>query len=138
MKKVIFSAFLMMMGLFFISCSGTKDFKTVLENAQKDGANWSVEEWKDAYRVSMQATKPMLEELSKIKENAQNLSEEDKVKMLGELAEKMKKYEELSNQLEAFNKAAHATENGKKVSEDLEFQKELAKELGMDKLVEDM
>ena len=117
MKKVIFSAFLMMMGLFFVSCSGTKDFKTVLENAQKDGANWSVEEWKDAYRVSMQ---------------------EDQMKMLGELAEKMKKYEELSNQLEAFNKAAHATENGKKVSEDLEFQKELAKELGMDKLVEDM
>lgn len=138
MKKVIFSAFFMMLGIFFVSCSGTKDFKTVVESAQKDGAKWSEDEWKDAFKVAMQASKPMLEELSTLKDNAQNLSEEEQMKMFGELTEKMKKYEELSNQLDAFNKAALETENGKKVMEDVNFQKELAKELGMEKLVEGM
>ena len=136
MKKVVLSLFIMMMGLGFIACSGSADLKSVVESAQKDGANWTEAQWKDAFKTVLKAAKPMLMDLKEIEKKAEGASEEDQIKLLGEMTEKMKTYEDVSKQFDAFQKAAEATEIGKKLSEDKAFQEELAKELGMEEFLD--
>ncbi|RRC99510.1 hypothetical protein [Prevotella sp. OH937_COT-195] len=138
MKKTILGVFIMMMGLFFVSCGGEKDLKTVVESAQKDGANWTEDEWKDAFKSVMKASKPMLEEAVSFKKEMEGKSEEEQFKIAAEIMEKMEKFTELQKQITDFNAAAEKTEIGKKLIEDDNFQKEAAKELGMEKLMEEM
>lgn len=139
MKKVVLSLFIMMMGLCFVACSGTgADLKSVVESAQKDGANWTEAQWKDAFKTVMKAAKPMLKDLGELQKKAEGASEEEQIKLLGEMTEKMKTYEEVNKQFEAFQKAAESTEIGKKLSEDKAFQEELAKDLGLEDLLKDI
>lgn len=135
MKKIVLSMFIMLMGLCFVACSGSADLKSVVESAQKDGANWTEAQWKDAFKTAMKAAKPMMQELNELQKKAETASEDEQIKLIGEMGEKMKSYEELSKQLKDFEKAAEATEIGKKLENDEAFQMELAKELGMEDLI---
>ena len=160
MKKVFFSMSLMLVGLFFVACTnsapkaeggekaadGTEvkaegadgaeainidDLKSIAEKATKDGANWTEAEWKDAFKKVIKAVKPMLVEMKEMQKKIESASEEDQLKMIGEMGEKMKGYQDASTQFEAFEKAIESSEVGKKIADDKEFQKEVEKELGL-------
>lgn len=136
MRKTILCLFIMMTGLFLVSCGGKKDAKSIAESAQKDGANWSESEWRDAYKGMFEAAKPMMEEISEIKKKAENGSEEDKIKAAGEILGKIEKYSELEKYIQQFNAAAEKSEIGRKVIADTKFQEEAMKELGLDEMLE--
>ena len=156
MKKVFLSMSIMLMGFFFVACTNSApkaedaekaatevkeaaedaavsiaDLKSLVEKATKDGAKWTEAEWKDAFKTVMKAAKPMLVELKEMQSKAESATDEEKVKIAGEMVDKLKGYQEVSDQVEAFSKAAEASEIGKKLGDDKEFQKEVEKELGL-------
>ncbi len=140
MKKIIF-ALCMMMGLFMVSCQNGADMKSIVEKAKTEGANWSVDEWKDAFKEVMKGMKPMYEEMLKVQEETKALEGKSEEEQAAAAAEMMKKGEELQKKygdveklMGEFEKAANATENGKKVANDEEFGKQVMKELGMEKI----
>ncbi len=134
MKKVFAGLFIMMMGLFFVACSGAGDIKGLIEKAKAEGANWTEAQWKDAYKQAMTAAKPMFQDLSDLEKKAQDpsVSDEDKIKLMGELGTVMDKYKDLGAQLQELQKIVEANPTASKVINDLSFQEELQKELGVD------
>ena len=124
----------MMMGLFFVACSGAGDIKGLIEKAKAEGANWTEAQWKDAYKQAMTAAKPMFQDLSDLEKKAQDpsVSDEDKIKLMGELGTVMDKYKDLGAQLQELQKIVEANPTASKVINDLSFQEELQKELGVD------
>lgn len=161
MKKVLFSISLMVMGLFFVACTnsapkaegeaaakeGTEvkeevmnldEIKALVESATKDGANWTEAQWKDAFIKVMKAAKPMLVELKEVQKKIESAGDDDKLKVVSELTEKLEKYKDVSEQFDAFNKAAESTEIGKKLNNDENFQKEVEKELGVEGLFDNL
>ncbi len=123
-----------MMGLFFVACSGAGDIKGLIEKAKAEGANWTEAQWKDAYKQAMTAAKPMFQDLSDLEKKAQDpsVSDEDKIKLMGELGTVMDKYKDLGAQLQELQKIVEANPTASKVINDLSFQEELQKELGVD------
>ena len=133
MKKVFAGLFIMMMGLFFVACSGGGDIKGVIEKAKAEGANWTEAQWKDAYKEVMTACKPMLKEMEELQKKAQapGVSEEDQMKLFGDLASLMDKNKDLMSQMQEFEKICKENPTAKKVSEDEAFMKQLQEELGV-------
>ncbi|MBR5688510.1 MAG: hypothetical protein IKX36_11245 [Prevotella sp.] len=138
MKKVFAGLFIMMMGLFFVACSGGADLKGLIEKAKAEGANWTEAQWKDAFKEALSATKPMMQEMADLGKKAQDLMAKgdlEGVSKLQEEGEKItEKYKDLQAQVEEFGKIAESNEIGKKLSNDKAFQDELLKELGLDEL----
>ena len=96
----------------------------LIASAKADGANWTVDQWKDAFRNVAVNVKPMMDEMKEMME----LMEKDPTKAM-ELAQGLEtKYEPLNKLVEEFSTIAEGTENGKKVSEDEEFQKQIEEE----------
>lgn len=150
MKKVLL-LLVAVMGLTMIACTsneGTKpaaadgekpaaekveekvDINELVAKAKAEGANWSVDEWKAAFKSMLIGVKPMLDFMNDMKEKMEKGSEADKIKMLGELEAKAKEMEPFEKAMDEFNNAAQATENGKKVADDEEWGKQVLKELG--------
>ncbi|MBR6375412.1 MAG: hypothetical protein IKR91_04180, partial [Alloprevotella sp.] len=93
-------------------------------SAKADGANWTVDQWKDAYRNMAANVKPMMDEMKEMME----LLEKDPTKAM-EMAQNLEtKYAPLNKLVEEFDEIAASTENGKKVAEDKEFEEQLKKE----------
>lgn len=142
MKKVFAGLFIMMMGLFFVACSGTPDLKGLIDKAKAEGATWTEAQWKDAFKEVLSATKPMMQEMADFGKKAQELlskGDMEGVSKLQEESDKLtEKYKSLTEQVEEFGKIAEGTEIGKKLSNDEDFQKEVAKELGMEDLINAM
>ena len=102
----------------------------LVAKAKAEGANWSVDEWKGAFKNAMLNLKPMLEEIMSL----QKAVDEDPTKaleMLGQMQEKQKAFEELEGLIGSLEEAASATANGKLVVDDEEWGKQLMKEIGM-------
>ena len=150
MKKVLL-LLVAVMGLTMIACTtneGTKpaaadgekpaaekveekvDINELVAKAKAEGANWSVDEWKAAFKSMLIGVKPMLDFMKDMKEKMEKGSEADKIKMLGELEAKAKEMEPFEKAMDEFNNAAQATENGKKVADDEEWGMQVLKELG--------
>ena len=108
-----------------------EELKAVVKKATEDGDSWTEEEWKKAYKTVVKAIKPLLLELKDMQEKIEGASEEEQMKIVSELTEKLESYKEISDQFEAFEKVAESSEIGKRLSEDEEFQKEIEKELGL-------
>ncbi len=106
------------------------DINELVAKAKAEGANWSVDEWKAAFKSMLIGVKPMLDFMNDMKEKMEKGSEADKIKMLGELEAKAKEMEPFEKAMDEFNNAAQATENGKKVADDEEWGKQVLKELG--------
>ena len=102
----------------------------VVAKAKAEGANWSVDEWKAAFKDMLIGMKPMMDFVKDFKEKLEKGSDADKVKMLGELEAKAKEMEPFEKAMDEFSKAAEASENGKKVIDDEEWGKQVLKELG--------
>ncbi len=96
----------------------------IVASAKADGANWTVDQWKDAYRNMAANVKPMMDEMKEMME----LLEKDPTKAM-EMAQNLEtKYAPLNKLVEEFDEIAASTENGKKVAEDKEFEEQLKKE----------
>ena len=108
-----------------------EELKTVVKKATEDGESWTEDEWKKAFKTVLKAVTPLLIELKDVQEKIEGASEEEQLKMISDLTEKLESYKELSNLFDEFDKAAESTEIGKKLSEDKEFQKEMEEELGL-------
>lgn len=138
MKKVLVGMLALVMCLGLASCSKESgaSLADVVAKAKTDGANWSVDEWKEAYKTAMEAVKPMMLEVSEITKSMQapEGQESDPAKLaeaMGKLQELQTKYGDVEKLMDEFEKIAKGTENGKKVSEDEEWLKSVAKELGL-------
>lgn len=142
MKKVFAGLFIMMMGLFFVACSGGADLKGIIDKAKAEGANWTEAQWKDAYKDATKALKPMMEEaaaMGKKIQEAMTKGDENAAKSIMEDAQKMQeKFKPVEDQMKELETIAKGTEVGKKVFEDEAFAAEVAKELGIDELMKDM
>lgn len=99
----------------------------LLKDAKENGANWSVDEWKAAYREMAINVKPAMIEWKTVTD------EFDKDPTNPEAAKKMESL--LTNTdlhaMEEFITLAESTENGKIVSEDDDFEKAMKEELGL-------
>ena len=132
MKKIMIGLLALAMVFGFNSCKqSTPSLEELAASAKTEGANWSIDEWKDAFKNAMTAVSPMLLEAQELQKKAEE--DPDKaLEILGTLAQKQEEWKALGDQLDAFMQAAEASENGKKVLEDEEFQMKLFKDLGID------
>lgn len=136
MKKALIGVLALVMCLGLASCSkgnsGTPSLAEIVEKAKTDGANWSIDEWKEAYKNVLLAVKPMMEEIAEIQKSVPD--DDDGTKALAaiaKMAELQNKYGDVEKLMNEFTKIAESNENGKKVMEDEEFGKNLFKELGL-------
>lgn len=99
----------------------------VMKDAKENGANWSVDEWKAAYRELAINVKPDMIEYKAVMDVLEKDSTNE---------EALKRFEKLMTNagllaVEEFNEIAEATENGKQVAEDDDFEKAMWEELGL-------
>ena len=140
MKKVIVGMLALMMCLGLASCGKSSEsapnMAEVVEKAKAEGANWSVDEWKEAFKQMMLAAKPMMVEMSELMKSmeapeGQDVDPAKITEVMGKLQEVQKKYPDFEKLMNEFDELAKASENGKKVIEDEEWGKSVAKELGL-------
>ena len=114
MKKILLSMLMVsFVGLTIIACSKGSSVKEIIEKAKIEGKNWSEDDWMQAYKQVMIASKPYIIEQYKILEpllkNEEMLyTDKDQAEIeyrkLEPKLEKLKrKYSELVAQSEEFN-----------------------------------
>lgn len=131
MKKLLSIVMIMALGLGFVACKGgSTDPKDIVAKAKTEGANWSVDQWKDAAKNMLVAMKPMITEVLEMQKKAE-ANPDKELEIIAEMAPKMKEFEEASKLMEEFETVAKATENGKTVMNDEEWLKSVAKEMGI-------
>lgn len=146
MKKVLFTMFAIVLGLGMTSCKNkdtgkdeksekeiAADLVALAEKAEKEGASWTVDEWKEQFREYVKTIKPMLEDkiAFKMKKKEADTNEKEK-KLKEEKKELEKKYKDVIEASKKLENAARACEKGKMVFEDLDFRKEVFKDLGIE------
>ena len=148
MKKTLVVMMAFVLGLAFTSCKQgpkapadaaeaaadpAKTITELVEKAKAEGANWSVDQWKDAYKTAMAAAAPGLQEMSAIIESAKPKEGEDidTAKFsaaMAKMEEFSKKFEPVQKMLSDFDSISRSYPNGKTVAEDKEFEKQLLEE----------
>lgn len=108
----------------------------LVEKAKADGSKWTVDEWKDAFKVAMTTVAPALKEIAEITANFQaKEGEQPDTAKISEALEKMKviqeKFAPFEVILDQFDSIAKSCPNGKAVSDDREFEAAIKKELGI-------
>lgn len=105
----------------------------VVAKAKAEGANWSVDEWKEAFKSFILAIKPMMVEMNEVTKKVQD----DPAKaadLLKELEAIKAKYPDHEKYMDEFSKIAESCENGKAVIDDEEWGAKVLEELGVPKL----
>ena len=157
MKKILLAAFALILTLSIVSCkdkpaeatgqptseTGTttetsgaavetvnpQDVKSLVDKAQTEGANWSVDQWKTCIKDILTAIAPKMIELDVLMEQLKDPAK------IQETMDKMKAYEQefqpINELLATFRKAAEATPNGKIAIEDIDYNKQVKRELGI-------
>ena len=105
----------------------------LLEKSKSEGANWSVDEWKNAYKTAMAAVAPQMQELGAIMESIKGGPDQEvdtaKVSQAMEKMEELgKKFQPLQDILSQFDSISRSYPNGKAVAEDKEFEKQMMEE----------
>ena len=108
----------------------------VVEKAKAEGANWTVDQWKDAMKEAMVAIAPIMKEMAELTGSVQGKEGEEPdaakiAEVAGKLEEFSKKYEPMEPLMSQLDSIAKASENGKTVLDDKEFEKQLKQELGL-------
>lgn len=159
MKKLLIGAFALMLATAFTACNqknqsaaneeivpDTATMKLVekekpivnpmaeaVKKAQKEGEQWDVTQWKQAFKEMLTLAKPTMlaiqEMTKKIDENPDN----DSIKAMinAEFSEMIYQFEDANIHMDDFRKAANATPSGKAALSDKEWIKEVMKELGL-------
>ena len=102
----------------------------IVAKAKAEGANWSVDQWKDASKSVMINIAPMMKAIQEMTEKMEK-NPDNVVSILAEMEKKQKEFEGLETLLNEYEKVAEATENGKKVMQDEAWAKEIKAELGL-------
>ena len=102
----------------------------IVAKAKAEGANWSVDEWKEQFKQVMLAIKPMMVELSEISKQVQE-DPSKTVELMTKAQEIEKKYPDFNKLMDEFSEIAEATANGKVVIDDEEWGKKMMEELGI-------
>ena len=105
----------------------------LVEKSKAEGANWSVDEWKNAYKTAMAAVAPQMQELGAIMESIKGGPDQEvdtaKVSQVMEKMEELgKKFQPLQDILNQFDSISRSYPNGKAVAEDKEFEKQMMEE----------
>lgn len=105
----------------------------LVEKSKAEGANWSVDEWKNAYKTAMAAVAPQMQELGAIMESIKGGPDQEvdtaKVSQVMEKMEELgKKFQPLQDILTQFDSISRSYPNGKAVAEDKEFEKQMMEE----------
>ena len=105
----------------------------VVAKAKAEGANWSVDEWKEAFKSVALAIKPMMVEMNEVtkKVEADPSKAGDLMKELEAIQAKFPDFEKL---MDEFTATAEGCENGKAVIDDEEWGTKMMEELGVPKL----
>ncbi len=109
------------------------DLSDLVDYAREEGENWSVDDWKAAFRAALEDSRPLLLELIEL----QKMNEDDPSKAEQYIAENedlQERAEEMGSLMDELSDIAEATENGKIVSNDDEFAEEVLKDLGLEDL----
>ena len=150
MKKALVVMMAFLLGLAVVSCKQgpkaadieaaaddpAKAISELVEKSKADGANWSVDEWKNAYKTAMAAVAPTFKEISTILEQfkPKDGEELDTTKLAGAM-EKMKALEEkfapVQELLNQFDSISKSYPNGKAVADDKAFEEQCMKEFGI-------
>ena len=109
----------------------------LVEKAKADGARWSVDEWKDAFKTAMTAVAPMMKEVqdltkSVIPKEGEEVDTAKVSEVMGKLKDLEDKFKPLQSAIEQFDSISKSYPNGKTVSEDKEFEKSVLAEFGLE------
>ena len=149
MKKFMIFTAALVMSLCFASCKQqsepTKDgdvkteavekqdvpsLEELVSKAKAEGANWSIDQWKEASKSVLINITPMLTAIKELSDKIEK-NPEDVVSVLCEMEKKLKEFDGVEKLMNEFEAAAEATENGKAVLNDEAWEKEVKKELGL-------
>ncbi len=111
---------------------GGSELAKLARKAAKEGADWSAEEWRNAYKELLIEAKPTLLVVQEIGKMAKE-NKDDQTDMLNELVVKQEQIEDMSKQMGVFWKAAEASKNGQAALSDNKWKEQLLKELGLPK-----
>ena len=150
MKKAFIVMMAFMLGMAVTSCKqGQKAAPTaeevaadpvatlnqLVEKAQAEGANWSVDEWKDAYHTAFLAMSPAMKGIYEVMQLIQGEGAATDTAAISKAMAKAKDIEaqfgKLGGIVEKFDSIGKLYPNGKTVSEDKEFEKACLKEIGL-------
>lgn len=150
MKKAFIVMMAFMLGMAVTSCKqGQKAAPTaeevaadpvatlnqLVEKAQSEGANWSVDEWKDAYHTAFLAMSPAMKGMYEVMQLIQGEGAATDTAAISKAMAKAKDIEaefgKLGGIVEKFDSIGKLYPNGKTVSEDKEFEKACLKEIGL-------
>jgi ABC-type glycerol-3-phosphate transport system substrate-binding protein len=150
MKKAFVVMIAFMLGLAVTSCKqGQKSAPTaeevaanpveilnqLIENAQTEGANWSIDEWKEAYHTVFLAMSPAMKGMYEVMQIIQTEGAATDTVAINKAMAKAKDIEgqfgKLGDIVEKFDSIGKLYPNGKTVSEDKEFEKQCLKEIGL-------
>ena len=150
MKKAFVVMMAFMLGMAVTSCKqGQKAVPTaeevaadpvatlnqLVEKAQAEGANWSVDEWKEAYHTAFLAMSPAMKGMYEVMQLIQGEGAATDTAAINKAMAKAKDIEaefgKLGGIVEKFDSIGKLYPNGKTVSEDKEFEKACLKEIGL-------
>ena len=151
MKKTLVVMMAFMLGLAITSCKQgpkavdaaeaaadpAKTLTELVDKAKAEGANWSVDEWKDAFKTAMACVAPTMKEVQDLTNSLQTkeCEEPDTAKLaevMTKLGELKVKYDPIENLISQFDSISKSYPNGKAVSDDKEFEKAMMKEFGLE------
>jgi hypothetical protein len=104
----------------------------LVEKVKSEGANWSEEQWKDAYKQAFAVTVPIMKSFVEIAQAVNSETPDTAaISAAAKKAEAMEKeFKPLGELVERFDSIAKTFPKGKSVSEDKEFEKQMFKEFG--------
>ena len=149
MKKLLIGMFALIMGIGLTSCKQKAEgdaaqpaaeeqvekalsLEEIVAKAKTEGADWSVDQWKDAMKQVLVAMKPFMESMQKLSEKTEGGEPDlNKLKEVAEDLEKNKaEYDKIEKLMNEMDSIARTTVNGKAVVDDEEWGKSVMKELG--------
>ncbi|MBP5508912.1 MAG: hypothetical protein J6Y23_13910 [Prevotella sp.] len=105
----------------------------IVAKAKEEGANWTVDQWKEQFKSVMLAIKPMMVAMSEINGKMEAAGEDagKMAEIMKEVADVQAKFGDIEKQMDEFSKIAEGSENGKAVIDDEEWGKKMMEELGI-------
>lgn len=105
----------------------------IVAKAKAEGANWTVDQWKEQFKGVMLAIKPMMMAMSEIN-GKMEAAKDDPGKLadiMKEVSDVQAKFNDIDKQMNEFTQIAEGFENGKAVIDDEEWGKMMMEELGI-------
>ena len=115
------------------NASATPNLADIVAKAKAEGANWTVDQWKEQFKSVMLTIKPMMVAMSEINGKMEAAGEDagKMAEVMKEVADVQAKFGDIEKQMDEFTKIAEGFDNGKAVIDDEEWGKKMMEELGI-------